>query len=99
MQKITSVNELQTKILQLESDQKVQAERLKNEFARTAESLKPMNLLRSAMESIMRSPWLMAIGINTIKSVGHKLIDKICSVLLPRDQPASATPDSSGNNE
>ncbi|MCX6224374.1 MAG: hypothetical protein NTV01_06420 [Bacteroidia bacterium] len=89
MQQITSVNELKAKILQLESDQKLQAEQVKNEFARTTDTLKPANLLRSAMVNLVKSPWVMLIGINTIKSFGHRLIDKICSALLPRDQPVS----------
>jgi hypothetical protein len=97
MQKIASVNDLKKTIRQLESDQKLQASQLRSQFIQTTESLKPANLVRSAMESLIKSPWFMLIGINTIKSFGHRLIDKICSVVQPRDQSASPAPDSSEN--
>ena len=71
MQKIASADELKTTIRQLESDQKLQASQLKSQFIQTTESLKPANLVRSAVESLIKSPWFMLIGINTIKSAGH----------------------------
>ena len=77
MQKITSVKELKRTIWQLESDQKRQAELLKIQFKRAADSLKPVNLLRSAIQDIVQSPFFLLIGIETIKSWGHWLIDKV----------------------
>ena len=77
MQEINTVKELKTAIRQLESDQKKKEEQLKAQLSQTKESLKPANIVRGAVESLFRSPWVMMIGLETIKSFGHRLIDKI----------------------
>lgn len=79
MERITSVKELKTAIRQLESDQQKQGALLKNEWDQTWRSLRPGNLLRGALEDIMRSPVFLAVGIQTVKSFAHLLIDKVCS--------------------
>ncbi|MFA5814632.1 MAG: hypothetical protein WC865_03325 [Bacteroidales bacterium] len=84
MQKITSVSELKMAIRQLESDQKKQAELLKTQFNLTAASLNPLNLLMKALKEILSSPVVLFIGIEKIKSYGHRLIDKICARLSIR---------------
>lgn len=75
MQKITSVKGLKTAIRQLESDQHHQAGLLKDQFNITARSLSPMNLLRTTLKEILSSPLIQLIGIEAIKSYGHRLID------------------------
>jgi hypothetical protein len=76
MQEISSVKELKDAIRQLESEQKLYAVSLKEQFPLVVESLKPMNLLRYAVSEIVRSPFIQIIGIETIKTIGHRLIDK-----------------------
>jgi hypothetical protein len=89
MQEITTVKELKAAIRQLESDQKIQGEQLKVHFVLAKESMKPANLIQHALVSLMQSPWVMIIGIDTIKSVVHRIIDKIWPAGKPGDPPVS----------
>jgi hypothetical protein len=89
MEEINTVKKLKAAIRQLESDQKNKEEQLKAQFAQTKESLKPANLLQSALVSIMKSPLVMMIGLETIKSVAHRIIDKFWPAPKPSDPPAS----------
>jgi hypothetical protein len=85
MHEITSVKELKKTIRELESDQKRQGELLKNQFTLTAASLNPMNLLKGVLKEILSSPIVLMVGIETIKSYGHKMIDRIF-----RNKPTTA---------
>lgn len=82
MQEITSVKELKLAIRQLESEQKLQAELLKSQFSKTAVSLNPMNILTGLLKDFLTSPIVMVIGIETIRSYGHRLIERISSRLF-----------------
>jgi hypothetical protein len=77
MEEIHSVKGLKQAIRQLESDQKKQAGLLKNDFNLTVEILKPKNLIRLAFEDLVKSPLVVMIGIETIKSYTHRLIDRL----------------------
>ena len=77
MQRITSVNGLKTAIRQLESDQDFKGRALRKQFAVVTERLKPANLLKAAIIEIVSSPIAKQIGIETVKSYGHLIIDRI----------------------
>jgi|GEM_PF-4026307 len=77
MQKITSASGLRKAILDLEIEQKKQAELLKNQLSLTTDSLRPRNLLTAALKDLLSSPFVLMIGIDKIKSFVHQLIDRI----------------------
>lgn len=59
MQKITSTAELKNAIQLLEIEQAIKGQLLKEQFYRTRESLKPLNLLKGALKDIASSPYLI----------------------------------------
>jgi len=71
MQNITSIAELKNAIQILEVEQNLQGKLLKEHFLLAYESLKPVNLLKSTMNDITKSPYLVdniigtAIGLAT----------------------------------
>lgn len=95
MQKLTSASELRNAIQLLEAEQAENGHLLKEQFYLTIESLKPVNLLKSAIKDISSSPYLVdniagtAIGLVTgylskkmfIGSSGNK-IKKIIGTIL-----------------
>jgi hypothetical protein len=85
MQKISSVKGLKEAIRQLESDQEFKGRSLRNQFAIVKERLKPANLLKTALIEIVTSPVVAQIGIETVKSYGHLIIDRI----FKKKQPES----------
>ena len=88
MKKINSVRDLHEAIERLESDQKYQGKLLKNHFTQTAESLKPMNLVKAAIKDLLSSPTGLIVGVNAIKSFGHTIIDRFF-----KSKPADAGPE------
>jgi len=71
MQNITSVAGLKNAIQLLEFEQAIKGQQLKEQFYLTRESLKPINLIKSSLKSIVTSPYLstnildIAIGLIT----------------------------------
>ncbi|MGA1977046.1 MAG: hypothetical protein ABSG89_04240 [Bacteroidales bacterium] len=71
MQEISSALALQDAIQLLESEQEVKKQLLKEQFFITYESLKPLNLLKSAISDLTSSPYITddlsgsAIGLAT----------------------------------
>jgi hypothetical protein len=59
MQKITSAAELTNAIQILEAEQAEHGRQLKEQFRLTFESIKPLNLLKSTINDITSSPWLI----------------------------------------
>jgi F0F1-type ATP synthase assembly protein I len=59
MQEITSIAGLRNAILQLESEQEISKQLLKEQFYITYENLKPIALLKSAIKDISSSPYLV----------------------------------------
>ena len=59
MQNINSIAELKNSIQLLEVEQAEKGKLLKEEFYQTIESLKPANLVASALNSIEKSPFLL----------------------------------------
>jgi hypothetical protein len=53
MQNITSTSELKNAILLLESEQAIKKQLLKEQYNITAESLKPVNLLKSTLKNVV----------------------------------------------
>jgi len=71
MEKITSVTGLQDAIQLLEIEQAIKGQLLKEQFYLTCESLKPLNILRSTLNDVVSSPFLIndilgtAVGLAT----------------------------------
>lgn len=82
MQNIANVKQLKQAIRQLESDKKKQSELLKEQFEFTANSLKPKNLVVSMMKDLLQSPIGLLIGAETIRSLGHRIIDRFFRTIL-----------------
>ncbi|HBC79507.1 MAG TPA: hypothetical protein DCZ51_12805 [Bacteroidales bacterium] len=59
MQKISSVAELKDAIQLLEVEQKVKGDLLKEQLFITFESLKPANIIKSTLDDIASSPYLL----------------------------------------
>jgi hypothetical protein len=59
MQNITSTAELKHAIQLLEVEQAIQGQQLKKQFYLTCNSLKPVNLLKSTLNEIVSSPYLI----------------------------------------
>jgi len=59
MENITSAADIKNAIQFLEADQEVKGQLLRAEFNTTLESLKPVNLLKNAVQEISSSPFLV----------------------------------------
>lgn len=59
MENITSAADIKNAIRFLEADQEVKGQLLRAQFNNTFESLKPVNLLKNAVQEISSSPFLM----------------------------------------
>jgi len=78
MQTITSIDGLRNAIQLLKVEQAIKERQLKEQFNRTFESLKPVNVLKSTLNNIVSSPYLIdnILGI-TIGLVTGYLTKKI----------------------
>jgi hypothetical protein len=59
MENITSAADIKNAIRFLEADQEVKGQLLRAQFNNTFESLKPVNMLKSAVQEISSSPFMM----------------------------------------
>jgi len=73
MQKITSIAELRNTIQLLKVKQSRQEQKIKDQFKRTGESLKPVNLLKSTVNHIVTSPYFIdnMVGIGIGLATGY----------------------------
>ena len=66
MQNITSAAGLKNAIQLLEAEQAYRGQLLKEQFHLTCESLKPLNLLRSTLNDVVSSPYLIDNILSTV---------------------------------
>lgn len=59
MENITCAAELKLAISEIQFEQKVQGQLLKEEFLNAVDSLKPVNIIKSTLSEITSSPYLM----------------------------------------
>lgn len=76
MKPITTSAELKFAIMQLKSQQASDLVALKQEFARTREALKPMNLIRSSFREATASPDLKADVFNAVIGLTTGILTK-----------------------
>ncbi|MCE5345053.1 MAG: hypothetical protein LLG13_02030 [Bacteroidales bacterium] len=76
MQNITSTAALKNAIQLLEAEQAAKGKLLKEQLYLTYESLKPINLLRSALKDISASPYLINDITGTAMSLASGIISK-----------------------
>jgi len=76
MEKITPSERLKNEILFLESEQVYKGQLLKDQFLLTYESLKPVNLLKSTLQEVVSSPYLLDNIINTTLSMATGYLSK-----------------------
>jgi hypothetical protein len=78
MQNITSVADLKYAIQELETEQKVKEQLLREQFYLTYESLKPVNILRNTLNNLFSSENLVEnISGNAIGSVSGFILKRI----------------------
>lgn len=72
MQHITSIERLRIKIRLLKDEQALKEQGLKEQFNRTLKSLQPVNLVRSTVNHIITSPYLIdnLVGISVGLATG-----------------------------
>lgn len=70
------MNKLETRIRELELLHAQQEEELRDSFRALTERLKPSNLMKSAMKSVITSPGLRTTAIDTALSAGAGLLGK-----------------------
>jgi hypothetical protein len=76
MQNITSIAELKNAIQLLEVEQNLKGRLLKEQFFLTYESFKPVNLLKSALSDITKSPYLVDNIIGTALGLATGFLSK-----------------------
>jgi hypothetical protein len=76
MQNITSVATLKNAIQLLEVEQAAKEQLLREQFHLTYESLKPVNLIRSSIQDITSSPWLIENIIGTALGLATGYLSK-----------------------
>jgi hypothetical protein len=76
MQNITSVSGLKNAIQLLEVDQAIKGQLLKEQFYITYESLKPINLLKSALNEVSTSPYLIDNILGTVMGLVSGYLSK-----------------------
>jgi hypothetical protein len=76
MQNITSVSDLKNAIQLLEAEQAARGQLVKEQFYLTFESLKPVNLLKSALKDISSSPFLIDNIIGTALGLATGYLSK-----------------------
>jgi hypothetical protein len=76
MQHITSSAELRNAIKILEAEQALKGQLLKEQFLLTYESIKPVNLVRSTMNDIISSPYLIDNILNAVVSLATGFFTK-----------------------
>jgi hypothetical protein len=76
MQNITSITELKNAIQFLEVEQNLKGKLLKEHFFLTYESLKPVNLLKSTLSDITKSPYLVDNIIGTALGLATGYLSK-----------------------
>jgi hypothetical protein len=72
MNNITSISEIRNTIVLLETEQEVKGQLLRQQFQLTYEGLKPVNLLKSALQETASTPFLTAniLGTTTGLALG-----------------------------
>lgn len=76
MHGITSVTGLKNAIQSLESEQAEKGQQLKKQFLLTYESFKPVNLIKSTLNDVNSSPYLIDNILSTAMSVATGFISK-----------------------
>ena len=76
MQEITSASGLKDAIQLLESEQAEKGQRLKEQFLLTYESFKPVNLLKSTLNDVNSSPYLIDNILGTAMSLATGFVSK-----------------------
>ncbi len=76
MENLISAASLKTAIQQLEDEQNLQLQQLKEQFYNAYKSLKPANIFRSTVNDITSSPYLIENIIGTILSLGSGYLSK-----------------------
>jgi len=73
MNNITSISDIRNAIVLLETEQEVKGQQLRQQFQLTYEALKPVNLLKSAVQEIASTPLLSAniLGTTTGVALGY----------------------------
>ena len=79
--KLSSIDDLETRIKQLELLQKQQTEDLKQSFHEFGQSISPANIMKGVMKSVVTAPGLRTTVLDTIISngaglLGNKLITR-----------------------
>ena len=74
--KINNSAELQTAIKQLEYQEKINKNKLIDQFHQTHESLKPINILKNSLGKIVKSPATVDNVVNTAVGLGTGLLSK-----------------------
>jgi len=74
--KINNSAELQTAIKQLEYQEKINKNKLIDQFHATHESLKPINILKNSLGKIVKSPATVDTVVNTAVGLGTGLLSK-----------------------
>jgi hypothetical protein len=74
--KINSSEELQAAIRHLEYQEKINKSKLIDQFHKTHESLKPINILKSSLGKIVKSPAAVHNVVNTAVGLGTGLLSK-----------------------
>lgn len=80
MQKITSITELKSAIQELEYQQVNEWPVLKEQFLNTYENMKPINLVKNALNDLTTSPDLKGDLLNTTLSLAAGFISKKIAV-------------------
>ena len=76
MQEITSADGLKNAIQLLESEQADKGQQLKEQFLLTFESFKPVNLLKSTLNDVNSSPYLIDNILSTVMSLTTGFISR-----------------------
>jgi len=74
--KINNSAELHTAIKQLEYEEKINKNKLIDQFHKTHESLKPINILKNSLGKIVKSPATVDNVVNTAVGLGTGLLSK-----------------------
>ncbi len=76
MQNINSIEDLNSAIRLLETEQALNGKLFKEQFLVTYESLKPVNLLKSTMNEVTSSPFLINNLLGTVIGMGTGYVSK-----------------------
>ena len=76
MQNMTSTAELKNAIQLLEVEQAIQGQQLKEQFSLACKSLKPVNLLKSTLNDVVSSPYLIDNILSTVLGLATGYLSK-----------------------